>query len=110
MASNGGCKVRVGVRVRPLTSQEIQQGGKDSLSVSSPTIRLGERQFTFDSTFDSNVGQDDLYNDVSPPLLKSFTDGYNATVSWNKYIASQYLSHQGSADNQTLFSISQTYV
>ena len=99
--NSNGCKVRVGVRVRPLTSQEIQQGGKNSLSVTTPTIRLGERQFTFDRTFDSNVAQDDLYDDVSPPLLKSFTDGYNATVSkysiqicdvsWSRIISNQYI-------------------
>jgi len=81
MRSNSrSCNVRVGVRIRPLTSTEIQQGGENRLSVASPSIRIGERQFTFDSVFDSNVCQVDLYHDVSPPLLKSFANGYNATI------------------------------
>ena len=74
-------RVRVGVRIRPLTSTEITQGGEDSLKVTSPSIKIGQRQFTYDSVFNSNIGQQELYDTVSAPLLKSFTEGYNATVS-----------------------------
>lgn len=74
-------RVRVGVRIRPQTSLEIQQGGKSSLSVAASSIRMGKRQFTFDAVFDSTCGQTDLYDTVSTPLLSSFVDGYNATVS-----------------------------
>ena len=76
-----GCQVRVGVRVRPLTSTEIQQGGKNSLSVTAPSVSIGQRRFTYDAVFNSIVGQQDLYDSVSAPLLTSFIDGYNATVS-----------------------------
>lgn len=72
--------VRVAVRVRPLTSQEIGQGGKSVLKVTAPEIRLGERRFTYDAVFDDDVTQQDLYQQVSAPLLTSFVDGYNATV------------------------------
>ena len=79
--SHKGSRVHVGVRIRPLTSQEIQQGGKSSLNADEcPTIRMGQRQFTYDAVFDSNCGQGDLYDRVSAPLLTSFMDGYNATV------------------------------
>ena len=79
--SKKGSRVHVGVRIRPLTSQEIQQGGKSSLNAEEcPTIRMGQRQFTYDAVFDSNCGQGDLYDRVSAPLLTSFMDGYNATV------------------------------
>jgi Kinesin motor domain len=74
-------RVKVGVRIRPLTSLEIQQGGKSSLTVDSPSIQMGKRQFTYDAVFDSSCGQADLYDTVSSPLLSSFIDGYNATVS-----------------------------
>ena len=74
-------RVRVGVRIRPLTSQEIHQGGKPSLNVSPPSVGIGERRFTYDAVFDSNVSQLELYETVSTPLITSFVDGYNATVS-----------------------------
>lgn len=81
-------QVRVGVRVRPLTSQENSQGGKCVVDVYSPTVGIGERRFTYDSVFDSNVTQSDLYDTVAPPLLGSFLDGYNATVSSNPVVSS----------------------
>jgi len=41
---------------------------------------MGRRRFTYDAVFDSNFGQEDLYESVSAPLLSSFVDGYNATI------------------------------
>ena len=79
---SSSCQVRVGVRVRPLTSKEIQHGGKSTLTVSPPSsISMGQRQFTYDTVFDANIDQMELYNNISKPLLTSFVDGYNATVS-----------------------------
>jgi len=74
-------QVRVGLRVRPLTSQELREGGKNVLNANHPEVCLGERRFTFDSVFDANVDQQDLYRSVSAPLLQTFLEGYNATVS-----------------------------
>jgi len=87
-SSSSGSKVRVGVRIRPLTSREEGEGGHGVLKVHHPAsqeqgfpeIRLGERRFSYDAVFDSHVSQSDLYRSVSQPLLKSFLDGYNATV------------------------------
>ena len=73
-------RVRVCVRVRPLTSKEIHQGGKDSLQVTPPSVKMAQRQFTYDDVFYSGMGQEELYDNVSAPLLDSFIDGYNATV------------------------------
>jgi len=67
--------------MRPLTSQEIKQGGKQVLDIAPPCIGIGERRFTYDAVFDSYVGQQELYESISKPLLGSFVDGYNATVS-----------------------------
>ena len=75
--------MRVGVRVRPLASQEIKQGGNNSLNIEAPSIRMGKRRFTYDAVFDSNFSQTDLYESVSAPLLSSFVDGYNATVRFH---------------------------
>ena len=83
---NNESRVRVGVRVRPLALQEINQGGNCSLNIDSPMIRMGRRSFTYDAVFDSNFGQEDLYESVSAPLLSSFIDGYNATVGFKSTI------------------------
>ena len=83
MTGDRSSQVRVGVRIRPLTSKEIQQGGNASLSVfppSSITI-ASNKTFTYDAVFDSRTNQDELYSGVSSSLLDSFLDGYNATVS-----------------------------
>ena len=79
--SSSSCQVRVGVRIRPVTAQEIKQGGKQVVDVAPPCVGIGERRFTYDAVFDSYVGQQELYDSVSKPLLSSFLDGYNATVS-----------------------------
>jgi len=81
--SNAVSNVRVGVRVRPLTASEISKGGKIVVN-SKPwdqTVGIAKRMFTYDSVFDSKVSQEDLYQDISKPLLNSVLDGYNATVS-----------------------------
>jgi hypothetical protein len=83
VGASSSCQVRVGVRIRPLTSKEIKQGGKPVLGVAPPSIGIGERRFTYDAVFDSYVGQQELYESVSGPLLGSFVDGYNATVSYS---------------------------
>eukprot|EP00562_Extubocellulus_spinifer_P002791 CAMPEP_0178486660 /NCGR_PEP_ID=MMETSP0696-20121128/8919_1 /TAXON_ID=265572 /ORGANISM="Extubocellulus spinifer, Strain CCMP396" /LENGTH=1944 /DNA_ID=CAMNT_0020114325 /DNA_START=206 /DNA_END=6040 /DNA_ORIENTATION=- len=76
------CQVRVGVRVRPLTSGEISSGGKAVVEASpiDHTVAVAKRAFTYDAVFDSGVAQSDLYDAVSPSLLGSFLDGYNATI------------------------------
>jgi hypothetical protein len=76
-------QVRVGVRIRPITSKESSEGGKQVVEANAfdRTVALSKRKFTYDSVFDSNVSNEDLYNSVAPPLLDVFLNGYNATVS-----------------------------
>jgi hypothetical protein len=85
-SSNNACQVRVGVRIRPITSQEAEKGGNSGLRVQQQQqeIRLGQRRFTYDAVFDADVSQRDLYQSVSAPLLTNFLDGYNATVRNSK--------------------------
>jgi hypothetical protein len=75
----------IGVRVRPLTARELGEGGKEVLAAQNPEVRLGEKRFTYDAVFDANVDQNELYAQVSTPLLKSFVEGFNATVSMGSY-------------------------
>jgi len=81
MASGASSQVRVGVRVRPVSVKE--QGAENVLSVQQRSIALSGRHFTYDHVFDSSISQSSLYEQVSPQLLQSFLEGYNATVREN---------------------------
>lgn len=72
--------MRVGVRIRPLTHKEQSQGGKNAVQARSPCVSIGTRSFTYDKVFDTTISQEGLFSQVSPPLLKSFLEGYNATI------------------------------
>jgi hypothetical protein len=82
MPSSSSSNVRVGVRIRPLTSLESSQNGHPILTASlhSSSLTLSKRTFTYDAVFDDNVSQSDLYNNVRGELLDAFLNGYNATV------------------------------
>lgn len=81
-ANQNASQVRVGVRIRPLTSKETSDGGKAVVvgNAFDRTVSLSKRKFTYDNVFPSNVTQTDLYSTSAPPLLRSFLQGYNATV------------------------------
>ena len=76
------CRVRVGVRLRPLTPKETSEGGRAVVDTNpfDRTVTLSNRKFTCDTVFHPNVDQKELYCNVAPPLLDSFLAGYNATV------------------------------
>ena len=81
-SNSNSSQVRVGVRIRPLTSKEASEGGNVVVDANAfdRTVTISKRQFTYDSVFHSKVTQPELYNDVAPPLLDAFLNGYNATV------------------------------
>jgi len=74
--------VRVGVRIRPLTPKETSEGGKAVIDANTfnRTVELSKRKFTYDSIFPTTIQNLDLYNNVAPPLLNAFLNGFNATV------------------------------
>ena len=71
-------QVRVGVRVRPVSTNE--HGSDNILHVDGSSLALSGRRFTYDHVFDTNTTQCALYEQVSPQLMQSFVEGYNATV------------------------------
>jgi hypothetical protein len=110
MMANAGvvsARVRVGVRVKPSLNHSINGGdssSSDSRSIldvfhgpgggsgsrrtitnngSSKSLELSGRRFTYDTVFDGNATQEDIYDAVAPDLLQSFLLGYNATVRRN---------------------------
>jgi len=78
--------VRVAVRVRPPTEQEIDQGGKSVLHVRDSEIHLGKHSFAYDAAYDADIQQEELYQSEAKPLLNSFLDGFNTTVSGRRVI------------------------
>ncbi|KAL6553373.1 hypothetical protein OROGR_007215 [Orobanche gracilis] len=70
--------VKVVVRIRPANGLRI---GDTSVSkVSKNFLSIDERKYTFDSVFDSNSTQGDVYQLVGAPLVKDALSGYNTSI------------------------------
>ena len=86
-------KVHVAVRVRPSTKSERNSGNNDPINISSKDgkisvlkeSQLRDKCFLFDKVYDSNVSQNEVYEDLSNPILNYFLNGYNTTVSLRFY-------------------------
>jgi len=83
--------VKVVVRCRPLSNQELQDQRKIVVQVDVPRGEIqvkcpkqdaneGERQFTFDKVFDWNSQQEGVYTETSYPIVESVIEGYNGTI------------------------------
>jgi hypothetical protein len=80
-------RVKVAVRIRPLSSKELQQGGSKVVSAArkAQDIVLPGRDgelvsHGFDQAFDSNVSQSTVYDEMAKPLMDHVMAGFNATV------------------------------
>ncbi|XP_020224344.1 kinesin-like protein KIN-12F isoform X1 [Cajanus cajan] len=71
--------VKVVVRIRPTNNNGIEVD-RTVKKVSSNTLWVGDRQFTFDSVFDSNTNQEDIFQSVGVPLVKNALAGYNTSI------------------------------
>ncbi|EEF33351.1 Chromosome-associated kinesin KIF4A, putative [Ricinus communis] len=71
--------VKVVVRIRPGNEHE-RQGGVTVRKVSSDLLSVGDRNFGFDSVLDSSSNQEDLFQLVGIPLVKSALAGYNTSI------------------------------
>ena len=86
---NSEC-VKVVIRCRPLSSDEVQDGRKMivqmELKTGQITIRNSKapdeppKQFTFDQIFEPNTHQENLYRDTAAPIVESVLEGYNGTI------------------------------
>ncbi|KAE8743646.1 hypothetical protein FOCC_FOCC010790 [Frankliniella occidentalis] len=83
--------VRVVLRVRPLAEQETLSGCRqitsvdsscNSISVTNPQAPAEEppKVFTFDTVFDTDSTQLDVYNRVAAPIVNKTLAGYNGTI------------------------------
>ncbi|KAL3614687.1 hypothetical protein CASFOL_041444 [Castilleja foliolosa] len=70
--------VKVVVRIRPAKGLGI---GDTSVSkVSKNSLYVSERNYTFDTVFDSDSTQGDIYQLVGAPLVKDALSGYNTSI------------------------------
>ncbi|KAG2682485.1 hypothetical protein I3760_11G193900 [Carya illinoinensis] len=67
--------VKVVVRIRP-----DNEGHRKVKKVSSDTLSVGDRKFTFDSVIDSNANQEDVFQLVGVPLVRDALAGYNTSI------------------------------
>ena len=79
------------IRCRPLSTKEIEDGRErvvdmdlkaGQVSVRNPKADRSEppKQYTFDSVFDWNTTQLEVYNNAARPIVDSVMEGYNGTV------------------------------
>eukprot|EP00164_Ancoracysta_twista_P001307 GFYU01001710.1.p1 GENE.GFYU01001710.1~~GFYU01001710.1.p1 ORF type:complete len:837 (-),score=324.28 GFYU01001710.1:210-2720(-) len=83
--------VRVVVRCRPLSKKEVEDNrnrvvdmdtGVGSISVRNPKADMKEppKTFTFDSVYDWNSTQRQIYDETARPIVESVMEGYNGTI------------------------------
>lgn len=80
--------IRVVVRCRPLSSDEIKSGffeiiqinpAQQVLVVRDPISRA-EKTYTFDNVFAQDATQPDIFNQVARPIIDNVLEGYNGTI------------------------------
>ncbi|KAK4420827.1 Kinesin-like protein KIN-12F [Sesamum alatum] len=70
--------VKVVVRIRPANGLGI--GDTSVRIISKNSISVAEKNYTFDSVFDSDSTQGDVYQLVGAPLVKDALSGYNTSI------------------------------
>lgn len=85
---NGSNNIQVAVRIRPFLSFEsgnsscltIPPGEEDSIKLNYDSAVKKPSQFTFDSAFDIDSTQNDVFEHCVMPLISACINGHNATV------------------------------
>ncbi|OON18142.1 kinesin motor domain protein [Opisthorchis viverrini] len=75
--------VKVGVRVRPLSEAEVNDGCVSCLAYPAEPghIMIGrDKLFSFDYVFDEAASQCDIYTRAAEPMVDTVLKGYNATL------------------------------
>lgn len=76
------------MRCRPFSDKERENGHTDVVQVNPDAASVvihnpqtkDTKSFTFDSAFDSNSKQIDVYNITARPIVDSVLEGYNGTI------------------------------
>ncbi|KAH8051178.1 hypothetical protein JL722_10877 [Aureococcus anophagefferens] len=79
--------VRVCVRLRPLSTKEVDAGASAVVTMRGDTVRLGDQAFAFDHCFDSSdtgsathASQASIWETLEPSLVASAIDGFNVSL------------------------------
>ncbi|KAJ6775975.1 KINESIN-LIKE PROTEIN KIN-12F [Salix koriyanagi] len=75
-----GPAVKVVVRIRAVNDLKREGGDCGVRKLSSNSVSIGDRKFNFDSVLDSNSKQEDVFELVGVPLVKSALAGYNSSI------------------------------
>ena len=86
--NSGSENIRCIVRCRPLNEKEIGLGSKcvtissDSkvVFVENKNDKLANGKYAMDHVFNENVTQEEVFQEIGEPILKSFISGYNCTI------------------------------
>lgn len=70
--------VKVVARIRPPNSHE--RGDYTVRKVSDDSVSVGDRKFTLDAVIDSKSSQEDVFQLVGVPMVKSAMAGYNTSI------------------------------
>ncbi|CAL4089915.1 unnamed protein product, partial [Meganyctiphanes norvegica] len=82
-------KIFVGVRVRPLISREVADssalhwrvGDDNTITHIEPgTTKTLSSPYKFDRIFSSDLQNEDIYREVSEPIVESALAGFNGTI------------------------------
>ena len=81
-------RVKVYLRVRPLSEDEIKASGPDTIidqidqarNVISIKKDSEKKTFTYDAVFTDSANQKNLYSKIGFPVVNSVLDGYNGTI------------------------------
>nr|KJB81672.1 hypothetical protein B456_013G156400 [Gossypium raimondii] len=71
--------VKVVVRIRPINGQE-KEVDRTVRKVSSDSLSVGDRKFTFDSVLDANSSQENVFQLIGVPLVKNALAGFNTSI------------------------------
>ncbi|KAI3418132.1 Kinesin motor domain-containing protein [Psidium guajava] len=77
--SNPQPSTKVAVRIRPANEFE-RLGDQIVKKLSSNSLSVGDRKFTFDSVFDASSSQEHIFQTVGVPLVQSALAGYNTSI------------------------------
>ncbi|CAJ1942867.1 unnamed protein product [Sphenostylis stenocarpa] len=83
MEISENCSVKVALHIRPLISDERQQGCIECVSVTpgKPQVQIGSHSFTFDYVYGNGGSPSvDMFEECIAPLIDGLFQGYNATV------------------------------
>jgi kinesin family member 3A len=81
--------IRVVVRGRPLSTEEINagydsiasfDGVQHTISLKDPNESAAVKSFTFDHVFGPECTQPDIFNQVARPIIDNVLEGYNGTI------------------------------